>query len=229
MSNVVNDQCESQDNDQPTNLSINNPSFNEISTNENRSLFNSTQVPISHDNQRVTIDLTTKPKKGVNIIYNPQPDNENNLGNNRHPRAKFNTSCPFLRRRGWCAKGNRCDFKHPHEKQKHLVPCPFLQKRRFCLKGTRCDFSHCATFPQSIQPIRPINYPTPSLFYDNRLPIVPQQRQSCWLSYNQSTQWHPKGPGFFQFPKPLMETPLRPPYTFQVPPYRRARYAETLV
>ena len=227
---IVNDQCESQDNDQPINLSINNPSFNEISTNENRSLFNSTQVPISHDNQRVTIDLTTKPKKGVNIIYNPQPDNENNLDNNRHPRAKFNTSCPFLRRRGWCAKGNRCDFKHPHEKQKHLVPCPFLQKRRFCLKGTRCDFSHCATFPQSIQPIRPINYPTPSLFYDNRLPIVPQQRQPYWLSYNQSAQWHPKGPGFFQFlPKPLMETPLRPPYTFQVPPYRRARYAETLV
>ena len=37
--------------------------LNEISTNENRLLFNSTQVPISHDNQRVTIDLTTKPKK----------------------------------------------------------------------------------------------------------------------------------------------------------------------
>ena len=103
MTNVVNDQCGSQDKDQPTNLSINNPSFNEISTNENRSLLNSTQVPDSHDNQRVTIDLTTKPKEGVNIIYNPQPDNENNLGNNRHPRAKHNTPCPFLRRRGWCA------------------------------------------------------------------------------------------------------------------------------
>ena len=99
-SNVVNDQCESQDNVQPTNQSINNSSSNEISINENRLLFNSTQVPIFHDNQCVTIDLTTKPKKGVNIIYNPQPDNENNLGNNRLPRAKFNTSCPFLRRRG---------------------------------------------------------------------------------------------------------------------------------
>ena len=87
MTNVVNDQCGSQDKDQPTNLSINNPSFNEISTNENRSLLNNTQVPDSHDNQRVTIDLTTKPKEGVNIIYNPQPDNENNLGINRHPRA----------------------------------------------------------------------------------------------------------------------------------------------
>ena len=227
-SNVLNDQCESQDNVQPTNQSINNSSFNEISTNENRLLFNSTQVPISHDNQRVTIDLTTKPKKGVNIIFNPQSDNENNLGN-RHPRAKFNTSCPFLRRRGWCAKGNRCDFKHPHEKPKDLVPCPFLQKRRFCLKGTRCDFSHCATFPQSIQPTKPINYPTSSFFYDNRLPIVPQQRKP-WPGYNQSAQWHPNGPGFFQFfPKPLMGTPLCPPYTFQVPLYRRARYAETLV
>ena len=230
MTNVVNDQCGSQDKDQPTNLSINNPSFNEISTNENRSLFNSTQVPVSHDNQRVTIDLTTKPKEGVNIIYNPQPDNENNLGNNRHPRAKHNTPCPFLRRRGWCAKGNRCDFKHPHEEQKHLVPCPFLKKRRFCLKGTRCDFSHSATFPHSIQPIRPIkNYPTPPIFYDNRQPMVPQQRKH-WSGYNQSVQWHPNGPGFFQSPpKPLMETPLCPPYTFQVPPYCRARYAETLV
>ena len=229
-SNVVNDQCEPQDNVQPTNQSINNSSFNEISTNENRLLFNSTQVPISHNNQCVTIDLTTKPKKGVNIIFNPQPDNEeNNLGNNRHPRAKFNTFCPFFRRRGWCAKGNRCDFKPPHEKPKHLVSCSFLQKRRFCLKGTRCDFSHCATFPQSIQPTRRINYPTPSFFYDNRLPIVPQQRKH-WPGYNQSAQWHPNGPGFFQFfPKPLMETPLCPPYTFQVPLYRRARYAETLV
>ena len=188
MTNVVNDQCGSQDKDQPTNLSINNPSFNEISTNENRSLLNSTQVPDSHDNQRVTIDLTTKPKEGVNIIYNPQPDNENNLGNNRHPRAKHNTPCPFLRRRGWCAKGNRCDFKHPHEEQKHLVPCPFLQKRRYCLKGTRCDFSHSATFPHSIHPIKPIkDYPTPPLFYDNRQPMVPQQRKH-WSGYNQSVQ-----------------------------------------
>ena len=230
MTNVVNDQCRSQDKDQPTNLSINNPSFNEISTNENRSLLNSTQVPDSHDNQRVTIDLTTKPKEGVNIIYNPQPDNENNLGNNRHPRAKHNTLCPFLRRRGWCAKGNRCDFKHPHEEQKHLVPCPFLQKRRYCLKGTRCDFSHSATFPHSIQPIKPIkDYPTPPLFYDNRQPMVPQQRKH-WSGYNQSVQWHPNGPGFSQSPpKPLMETPLCPPYTFQVPPYCRAWHAETLV
>ena len=219
MTNVVNDQCGSQDKDQPTNLSINNPSFNEISTNENRSLFNSTQVPVSHYNQRVTIDLTTKPIEVANIIYNPQPDNENNLGNNRHPRAKHNTPCPFLRRRGWCAKGNRCDFKHPHEEQKHLVPCSFLQKRRFCLKGTRCDFSHSATFPHSIQPIRPIkNYPTPPLFYDNRQPMVPQQRKH-WSGYNQSVQWHPNGPGFFQSPrKPLMETLYALPTPSKFPP-----------
>ena len=82
MFNVASDQCESQDNDQLTNLSINNSSFNEISTNENRSFLSSTQVLISHDNQRVTIDLTIKPKKGFNIIYSSQPDNENNLGNN---------------------------------------------------------------------------------------------------------------------------------------------------
>ena len=229
MTNVVNDQCGSQDKDQPTNLSINNPSFNEISTNENRSLFNSTQVPVSHDNQRVKIDLTTKPKEGVNIIYNPQPDNENNLGNNRQsttPPAHVQSTTPPAHSLG--AEGGA--QKETDEEQKHLVPCPFLQKRRFCLKGTTCDFSHSATFPHSTQPIRPIkNYPTPPLFYENRQPMVPQQRKH-WSGYNQSVQWHPNGPGFFQSPpKPLMETPLCPPYTFQVPPYCRARYAETLV
>ena len=155
MTNVVNDQCGSQDKDQPTNLSINNPSFNEISTNENRSLFNSTQVPVSHDNQRVTIDLTTKPKEGVNIIYNPQPDNENNLGNNRQsttPPAHVQSTTPPAHSSG--AEGGA--RKETDEEQKHLVPCPFLQKRRFCLKGTRCDFSHSATFPHSIQPTKTI-------------------------------------------------------------------------
>ena len=32
--------------------------------------------------------------------------------------------CPFLKRRGWCVKGARCDFKHPRDDEKHLVPCP---------------------------------------------------------------------------------------------------------
>lgn len=201
MTNVANDQCGSQDKDQPTNLNINNSSFIEISTNENRSLLNSTQAPNPCENQRVTIDLITKPKEGINIIYNSQPNNENNLGNNRHLDAKHNTPCPFLKRRGWCAKGSRCDFKHPHEQQKHLVPCPFLQKRRHCLKGTRCDFSHSATFPHSIQPTRPVKgHPTSSLFYDNQQPMVPQQR-THGTGYNRSVQWYPNGPGFFNLPR----------------------------
>ncbi len=29
------------------------------------------------------------------------------------PPPKRYTPCLFLRRRGWCAKGNRCDFMHP--------------------------------------------------------------------------------------------------------------------
>ena len=63
-------------------------------------------------------------------------------------RSKGSTPCPFLMRRGWCAKGNRCDFLHAKSpipsfgEQKNRVPCPFLNRRGFSLKGNVCDFSH---------------------------------------------------------------------------------------
>ena len=52
--------------------------------------------------------------------------------------SKSLTPCPFLMRRGWCVKGDRCDFHHPSSRRnyhKHDVPCPFLHKNGFCLKG----------------------------------------------------------------------------------------------
>jgi hypothetical protein len=66
----VNDQCGPHVKDQLTNLNANNPRFIETSTKEKPSLLNSTQFPVFHVNQRVTIDLTTKPKERINIMSN---------------------------------------------------------------------------------------------------------------------------------------------------------------
>ena len=59
----------------------------------------------------------------------------------------------FIIRRGWCLKGENCDFSHTglsnasNSNQslvtpKHMVPCPFLLRKGFCRKGYNCDFSH---------------------------------------------------------------------------------------
>ena len=66
---------------------------------------------------------------------------------------KNRTPCPFLLRRGWCVKGNKCDFSHenfPNDIKDHSdsgldkrsVPCPFLRRKGSCLKGLSCDFFH---------------------------------------------------------------------------------------
>ena len=41
--------------------------------------------------------------------------------------------------------------------QKHLVPCPYLRKKGHCLKGSRCDFSHQFDPQQAFKPYRPYN------------------------------------------------------------------------
>ena len=109
--------------------------------------------------------------------------------NNRYDRPpKNSTSCPFLSRRGWCRKGDQCDFQHLKsscDTHKHNVPCPFLQNRGFCLKDNRYDYriSHAlvptrrsalrtttsshlppASFLSRVQvprPWRPQSHPTP--------------------------------------------------------------------
>jgi hypothetical protein len=63
----------------------------------------------------------------------------NRVKNNRFADSpKSSIPCPFLSRRGWCVKGNRCDFLHakpfPNE-HKHIIPCPFLcEEKGFVLK-----------------------------------------------------------------------------------------------
>ena len=129
-------------------------------------MLDNTQFPDPSVNQYSKADLTLKPKEANDMLrdenkaLNSKFNNEPNINSekNRHLNPeKGITPCPFLKRRGWCVKGARCDFKHPRDVQKHLVPCPFLQKRGFCLKGDRCDFSHSFSYPYRSLPSRPVN------------------------------------------------------------------------
>ena len=38
---------------------------------------------------------------------------------------------------------------------KHLEPCPYLRKKGHCLKGSRCDFSHQFDPQQALNPTNP--------------------------------------------------------------------------
>ena len=168
-----------------------------------------------------------------NKALNSKFDNELNTNSekNRHLNSKKGTTpCPFLKRRGWCVKGARWDFKHPRDVQKHLVPCPFLQKRGFCLKGVRCDFSHSFSYPYRSLPSRPVNkYITPSLFHHDR-PTVASQGTTHGIGANQFPQNYPRRQGFFQlYPKPLMDIPIQPPLPHVFYNHPRTLYAETLV
>ena len=58
---------------------------------------------------------------------------------------KNETPCPFILRRGWCLKGEQCDFSHRNmvnndqarqhsNDKKGSKFCPFLRKKGHCLK-----------------------------------------------------------------------------------------------
>ena len=46
-----------------------------------------------------------------------------------------------------------------HSTQKHLVPCPYLRKKGHCLKGSRCDFSTSLTLNRLLNPTNPTMQP----------------------------------------------------------------------
>ena len=81
--------------------------------------------------------------------------------NNKYVNSpKSSIPCPFLSRRGWCAKGNCCDFQHKEPgRDKHKISYPFLRRNGFCLKGDRCDYSHIGFSHGMVAP-RPRMYAT---------------------------------------------------------------------
>ena len=126
----VNDECTSHGSDNSTTFNSDNPVSSEISTNVDSSMLNAMQDSNLRGNQH---DLNTNPDNKESANQNINPEESRHL----NP-EKGTIPCPFLKRRGWCVKGTRCDFKQPRDDEKHLVLCPFLQKRGNCLKGSCC-------------------------------------------------------------------------------------------
>lgn len=77
---------------------------------------------IKHNSQRINNEHA-KSKEGINILENDnkvlnlQSKNEGSNVGEKLPLnlVKGTVPCPFLKRRGWCVKGNRCDFEHPRD------------------------------------------------------------------------------------------------------------------
>ena len=49
------------------------------------------------------------------------------------------------------------------QRPKHLTPCPFLRRKGFCKKGDLCDFQHNNFKPIQPHPVRESQFSTPSL------------------------------------------------------------------
>ena len=147
---------------------------------------------------------------------------------------KASTLCPFLKRRGRCLKGHRCDFSHPKtfQTRKRDTPCPFLRKRGYCLKKNKCDFSHGKLLHHNSSPtprlknqmhpeyfladgrppMRPHNDPKPPPLSQNRYYWEPRKQLTIQKSpmKNPISVW-PQQLRYPFFPRPLMEITTQPP------------------
>ena len=152
--------------------------------------------------------------------------------------SKNETPCPFILRRGWCLKGDKCDFSHRNmvnnfqlrqfsNKHKGSIFCPFLRKKGYCLKESRCDFSHAVSRPIESQlaandnPQRPQIHPFLRSHDLQNIPTLMQRLEQRLqrLEYAQISlpvHRHPMSqpllpPSQTIYPRPLMETPVYPP------------------
>ena len=126
---------------------------------------------------------------------------------NTSKKEKALVPCPFLKRKGHCLKGPRCDFLHknvlpaacgpkiqqgnhlkPQHHDKSRIPCPFLRKNGFCLKDDRCDFSHHPGSENMPAPISFNHFPFPPNSNYYFPPFVIQ----CFIPYSRcfSTRTH---------------------------------------
>ena len=159
-------------------------------------------VPNMQSNSEVSV-----PTYG-NLTSQPQTQQTNKNRYDRPP--KNSTPCPFLLRRGWCRKGDQCDFQHlkpSRDTYKHNVPCPFLQNRGFCLKGDRCDFSH-AWVPtrRSVLRTNTSSHLPPTSFLSRAQVPLPPNVRTAQPPQLQTYSLHPWRP--ISYPRPLMEIPL---------------------
>ena len=131
------------------------------------------------------------PKNGISNSKTKFNRVSNEVKNNKYVNSpKSSIPCPFLSRRGWCAKGNRCDFQHIEPgRDKHKISCPFFRRNGFCLKGDRCDYSHIG-LSHGMVALRPrMNvpaYPSSSLhtpIYHCAPPFQPDTRHNARLPF----------------------------------------------
>jgi hypothetical protein len=96
-------------------------------------------LPKQQTSSSLKDNLLVEQKEEINLLKNDnlnlklQLDRATNrVKNNRFADSpKSYIPCPFLFRRGWCFKGNQCNFLHAKpfpNKHKHRIPCPFLRK-----------------------------------------------------------------------------------------------------
>jgi hypothetical protein len=132
-------------------------------------------VPNMKSNSEVSVPTYGK------LTSQPQTLQTNKNRYDRPP--KNSTPCPFILRRGWCRKGDRCDFQHlkpSRNTHNQNVPCSFLQNRGFCLKDDRCDFSH-AWIPTRRSVLR-----TTTIVAICHLPLFyPERKYHCYQTFTQ--------------------------------------------
>ena len=98
----------------------------------------SKQIPRNSHN-----DYRNKPKTLIQQSNKNQSSNSKSqtipLKNGETPPKRY-TPCPFLQRRGWCAKGNRCNFMHPN------LPIIITTLLHLTLSHKEMDFPQLGTF-----------------------------------------------------------------------------------
>ncbi|CAB3994355.1 RNA-directed DNA polymerase from mobile element jockey-like [Paramuricea clavata] len=193
-------------------------------------------------------DLMPKSSLGVEVnVPVPNVSDANLPPTNEMQVPKNETPCPFILRRGWCLKGEQCDFSHRNmvnndqarqhsNDKKGSIFCPFLRKKGYCLKASRCDFSHVEpySYPTGNHPVTNDNLQCPQLHpflgsHDvQNIPTLMRQLETRLQSLEYAQIPHPPyhrysvsqplfPPPKSMYPRPLMMTPVHPPQYLRRP------------
>ena len=150
--------CTHSNNNQSTNENQPSENCKTICSSPKSSLNMNANVPVPLVSDVVPVPPASNadlmPKSSLDVEVNvPVPTvSDANLPPTRVMQVPKNeTPCPFILRRGWCLKGEQCDFSHrnmvnnnqarQHSNDKKCsIFCPFLRKKGYCLEESRCDF-----------------------------------------------------------------------------------------
>ena len=121
-----------------------------------------------------------------------------------------------------------------HKTPKHQIHCPFLRRRGYCLKKDRCDFLHAKASRRKVSfrpTLGNYLYSVPFLSHDRvAMPPNHHSKPSPWFSpFSRPSRepWVPPSPLVFPptFPRPLMEFIVPPP---NPPPFYGVPYTQPM-